>query len=63
MYDANEQNIEQLQSLIAKIRQKREELDQKKKDLELTSLDLRDAEERALDALSKMNSNTVTLNA
>ena len=52
MYDQSESNGEQLQALIAKIREKRQQLAEQQKDLELMLLDLRDAEERCLDALS-----------
>ena len=54
MYDSEEQNTEQLQTLIAKIREKRQHLIEQQKDLELMLLDLRDAEERCLAALSEV---------
>ena len=53
MYDQSESNGEQLQALIAKIREKRQQLAEQQKDLELMLLDLRDAEERCLEALSR----------
>ncbi|HAU66832.1 MAG TPA: MerR family transcriptional regulator [Gammaproteobacteria bacterium] len=52
MYDQRASNDEQLQALVAKIREKRQQLAEQQKDLELMLLDLRDAEERCLDALS-----------
>jgi hypothetical protein len=54
MYDSEEQNTEQLQTLIAKIREKRQHLIEQQKDLELMQLDLRDAEERCLAALNEV---------
>lgn len=61
MYDQSDSNGEQLQALISKIREKRRQLAEQQKDLELMLLDLRDAEERCLSALSEMtpaNANT-----
>jgi DNA-binding transcriptional MerR regulator len=52
MYDQSDSNDEQLQALISKIREKRAKLIEQQKDLELMLLDLRDAEERCLSALS-----------
>ena len=48
MYDQSDSNGEQLQALISKIREKRMQLIEQQKDLELMLLDLRDAEERCL---------------
>ena len=53
MYDSSSSNTEQLEALIAKIRDKREQLIQQQKDLELMLLDLHDAEERCVEALDK----------
>ncbi len=57
MYDSsaldNEQrNTEQLETLIAKIREKRQQLIEQKRDLELMLLDLADSEERCLAELN-----------
>lgn len=57
MYDSKEHNTEQLQTLIAKIREKRQQLLEQQKDLELVLLDLRDSEERCLAALSDASAN------
>jgi len=48
MYDPQTNNKKQLQTLIHKIREKRHQLEQQKKDLELMILDLNDSEERCL---------------
>lgn len=53
MYDQGNSNDQQLQALISKIRKKRTQLIEQQKDLELMLLDLRDAEERCLNALSE----------
>lgn len=53
MYDSNTGNAEQLEALIAKIRDKREQLIQQRQDLDMMLLDLADAEERCTQALSK----------
>lgn len=53
MYDPAHGNCEQLQSLIHKIRAKRNQLQQQMQDIEQMLLDLRAAEERCLDAMSK----------
>jgi len=54
MYDPGVANTEQLETLIAKIREKRQQLVEQQKDLELMLLDLRDSEERCLSALSEL---------
>ena len=51
MYDPAGGNKKQVQTLIDKIRQKRSQLQQQQKDLELMLLDLSDAEQRCLEAL------------
>ena len=51
MYDPARGSKKQVQTLIDKIRQKRSQLQQQQKDLELMLLDLRDAEEHCLQAL------------
>lgn len=53
MYDPAHGNVDQLQKLIAKIRDKRSQLEQQYHDLELMLLDLRDAEEKCLEALTQ----------
>ena len=53
MYDSKQKNTGQLTSLIAKIREKREELLEQKKDLDLMLLDLADSEKRCLAELKK----------
>lgn len=52
MYDPEHGNTEQLQALIAKIREKRDQLHQQLQDIEGMMLDLRDAEEKCLDAMA-----------
>jgi DNA-binding transcriptional MerR regulator len=56
MYDPSKSNDDQLQTLIAKIRDKRAQLLQQQKDLKLMLHDLNEAEERCLAAL---NSSTI----
>lgn len=53
MYDPQTNNKKQLQTLIHKIREKRNHLKQQQKDLALMMLDLSDIEERCLSAMSK----------
>ncbi len=53
MYDPAHGNVDQLQKLIAKFRDKRAQLEQQFHDLELMILDLRDAEEKCLEALAQ----------
>lgn len=57
MYEPSEQNTDQLQSLIAKIREKKEVLKKQQQDLELTLLDLSKAEEHCRQALDEMDTN------
>lgn len=52
MYDPASANSDQLNTLVAKIREKRAQLIQQQNDLELMLLDLQDAEERCLEALN-----------
>ncbi|MFT5572610.1 MAG: DNA-binding transcriptional MerR regulator [Cryomorphaceae bacterium] len=52
MYDPSKSNDKQLQTLIAKIRDKRAQLLQQQKDLKLMLHDLKEAEERCLAALN-----------
>jgi len=54
MYDQSNSNEVQLNALISKIREKRQQLTAQQKDFELMLLNLSDAEERCLDALSKI---------
>ena len=54
MYDSQNNNSEQLQMLIAKIREKRQHLMQQQQELELMLLDLRDAEEKCLKSLHEL---------
>ena len=56
MYDPEAGNLDQYQSLLAKIREKRAQLEQQLHDIEVMRLDLRDAEERCLDAMNSSNS-------
>ena len=51
MYEPGAQNGQQLQALIEKIQEKRKELEQQQKDLELTLIDLNTAEQRCRDSL------------
>ena len=51
MYDPASGNSKQINSLITKIREKREQLLQQQKDLKLMLLDLKDSEQRCLAAL------------
>lgn len=52
MYDPEHGNAEQLHSLLAKIRDKRQQLQQQLHDIEVMMLELSDAEEKCLDALA-----------
>lgn len=52
MYDAKNRNTEQLESLVAKIREKRQQLISQQKDLDLMLLDLQKSEERCLAELN-----------
>jgi len=54
MYDQSNSNEVQLNALISKIREKRQQLTAQQKDLELMLLNLSDAEEKCLDTLSKI---------
>ncbi len=56
MYNSDEKNTEQLHALISKIHEKREQLLQQQKDLELMLLDLEDAENRCLESLKSVSS-------
>ena len=53
MYDPQTNNKKQLQTLIHKIREKRHQLEQQQKDLEVMILDLNDSEERCLITLGE----------
>ena len=53
MYDTNKGNSEQLKTLINKIREKREQLIEQQKDLQLMISDLDASEKRCLDALQE----------
>lgn len=55
MYDPQSGNVEQLQRLIDMIRHKREQLNQQLQDIEAMLLDLKDAEEKCLQALAHSN--------
>ncbi len=55
MYDPVHGNTGQLRSLIAKVREKRAQLQQQLLDIEVMMLDLRDAEEKCLEALANEN--------
>jgi DNA-binding transcriptional MerR regulator len=59
MYNPTQGNTEQLQSLISIIREKRKHLEQQLHDLEGMMLDLRDSEERCLNALAEQSSQPV----
>jgi len=54
MYGSPRNNRKQLEKLLARIRDKQEELKSQQQDLEFMLLDLRNAEDKCLDALSKM---------
>ena len=58
MYDSSERNTEQLQTLIAKIREKKVELKKQQQDLKLTLLDLGNAEQRCMQALDETDATT-----
>lgn len=62
MYDSEDNNSEQLQVLIAKIREKRTQLLQQQQELELMLLDLRDAEEKCLKSLHELDSSAAKNN-
>ena len=53
MYHHGEENIEQLQKLIHKIRSKRNQLTQQLSDIEAMKVDLKDSEERCLVAIAQ----------
>lgn len=55
MYDPVGTNSKQILALIAKIKDKRLQLEQQKKDLELTILDLDTAEQRCRESLNKIH--------
>lgn len=55
MYDPVGTNSKQILTLIDKIQDKRLQLEQQKKDLELTLLDLEAAEQRCSESLSKIH--------
>ena len=55
MYDPGHGNIEQLQKMIGVIRDKRNHLEQQLHDLEGMMLDLRDSEEKCLQALAEQS--------
>ena len=59
MYNPAQGNTEQLQSMISIIREKRKHLEQQLHDLEGMMLDLRDSEERCLNALAEQSSKPV----
>ncbi len=61
MYEPNSKNTNQVQTLIKKIRQKREQLLQQQSDLKLMLLDLRDAEQKCLDELGKLDPKSSSL--
>jgi DNA-binding transcriptional MerR regulator len=52
MYDPGHGNTDQLQTLIGTIRDKRKQLEQQLHDIEAMMLDLRDSEEKCLQALA-----------
>lgn len=52
MYDPEHGNNEQLQSLLAKIREKRAQLEQQLHDIDVMMLDLRDSEDKCLEAMA-----------
>ena len=54
MYGSPRNNRKQLEKLLARIREKQEELKSQQQDLEFMLLDLRNAEDKCLDALSEM---------
>jgi len=60
MYDSDDNNSEQLKTLITKIREKRTELLEQKQELELMLDDLSDSEEKCLKSLQELNSTTDT---
>lgn len=55
LYDPGHGNTDQLQKLIGKIRDKREHLQQRLHDIEDMMLDLRDSEEKCLQALAEQS--------
>ena len=58
MYDPGHGNTEQLQKMIGVIRDKRNHLEQQLHDLEGMMLDLRDSEEKCLQALAEQSPDT-----
>jgi DNA-binding transcriptional MerR regulator len=57
MYTPGRNNADQLETLIAKIRDKKSQLEQQQQDLALMLIDLQDAEEKCLDALASSEAN------
>ena len=53
MYHPGGNNTEQLKTLITKIRERKNYLEQQQRDIELMMLDLQESEERCLEALNK----------
>ena len=54
MYGSPRNNRKQLEKLLARIREKQEELKSQQQDLEFMLLDLREAEDKCLSALAEM---------
>jgi DNA-binding transcriptional MerR regulator len=59
MYDPAHGNVEQLQKIILKFRDKRAQLEQQFHDLKVMIMELCDAEEKCLQALEKVQPETV----
>lgn len=51
MYDPSKNNIEQLTALLKSIRAKREQLESQQHDIEIMMLELRESEERCVEAM------------
>ena len=54
MYGSPKNNRKQLETLIARFREKREELERQRKDLDALLQELADAEEKAVTALDEL---------
>ncbi len=55
MYEPGKANTDQLESLLAKIREKQSHLEQQLHDIDVMLLDLRDSEEKCLEALATVS--------
>lgn len=59
MYNPGRSNIDQLQTLLDKLREKRAQLEQQFHDLEVMMIDLKEAEKKCLDAMKEAKAKTI----